>query len=47
MLDILSGWDGSHDQDSIAASVFTRWYIFFQNSLFHQYTDDERTRFAI
>ena len=29
MVRFFDGWDGSHDKESLAASVFERWHIIF------------------
>lgn len=44
MTELLQDWDGSFDLESVAATVYNRWYIQFLRSLFHKYSDDEEQR---
>lgn len=46
MLGILAEWNGSFDEDSIAATVYTRWYIQFIRNLFLKYDFSEEDRMA-
>lgn len=48
MLNVLRNWRGSFDEESIGATVYTRWYIQFIRKLFTQYqaSEDERMAYA-
>jgi hypothetical protein len=38
MLDIFRNFDGSMDENSIPATVYSYWQYFFYQSLFNKYT---------
>lgn len=42
--DLLRGWDGSYDLDSVPGSVFFRWESFFVRTLLTAYTQSEIER---
>ena len=44
---ILQGWQGSFDEESIQASVFTHAHLKFYKSLFFQYADTEERRLEL
>jgi acyl-homoserine lactone acylase PvdQ len=46
MLEILSGWNASFDKTSVGATVYNRWNIQFNRSLFHKYVSDDDQRMA-
>ena len=48
MLDILRNWNGSFDEESIGATLYTRWYIQFIRSLYmkYQFEEDDRMAFS-
>ena len=48
MLGILSDWPGSFDMDSVAATLYTRWYIQFIRNLYLRYgfTEEDRMAFS-
>jgi len=35
MIQILEKWDGSFAEDSVAATVYSYWQMYFYRSLFH------------
>ena len=48
MYKVLKDWNGSFDMDSVAATVYQKWYMQFLLSLFHSYSDnvDDRLSFT-
>ena len=48
MYKVLKDWNGSFDMDSVAATVYQKWYMQFLLSLFHNYSDnvDDRLSFT-
>ena len=49
MIDILTPWEGSFDGESIAASLYMKWYIQFERSLYVKQfgKEAEKDRMAI
>lgn len=47
LTEILSGWKGTFEKESVAATVYMRFHIQFLRNLFYKYApDDEAQRFA-
>ena len=46
MIDLLNGWQGNMDEDSIAATVYSFTLMSIHKSLFHAYEDDQDERLA-
>lgn len=46
MLKVLRNWHGSFDEESIGATIYTRWYIQFIRKLFSKYNTSEDERMA-
>ena len=46
-LNIYRGWDGSFEEDSVAASIHMHFNMDFYKSLFHKYEKDESERLLI
>lgn len=47
MLGILAGWDGSFDEDSKEALVYSKWLDFIHSTLLHVYFTDVQERIDI